>query len=128
MDTPTETTAPTPEVKKGPPVPRGPSPENQKRLDHIVARANKEPGVPSPTIAKELNMSTLQLSQLADRLVRKGKIVLVKIAGGVRTYYPEGYVHVAPKAASDVPAETLPATDATVAPEEAQEGDEESLT
>lgn len=78
-------------AKKTPPVPRGPSPENQARLDYIVQRAANEPGVTSPTIAKELGIGTLTCSQLADRLVRKNEIQVHKIAGGVRTYYPAGY-------------------------------------
>lgn len=76
---------------KAPAVPRGPSPENQARLDYIVQRAASEPGVTSPTIAKELGIGTLTCSQLADRLVRKGQIQLHKVAGGVRTYYPVGF-------------------------------------
>ena len=86
MNAPAETAAP-----KAPPVPRGPSPENQARLDYIVQRAASEPGVTSPTIAKELEIGTLTCSQLADRLVRKGDIQLRKTAGGVRTYYPAGF-------------------------------------
>lgn len=76
--------------KKAPP-PRGPSPENAQRLQYIKERTEQEPGVTSPTIAKELEISTLSCSQLADRLVRKGEIQLRKIAGGTRTYYPAGY-------------------------------------
>lgn len=76
---------------KAPGVPRAPSPENQARLDYIVQRAASEPGVTSPAIAKELGIGTLTCSQLADRLVRKGEIQLLKVAGGVRTYYPAGY-------------------------------------
>lgn len=64
------------------------SPENQKRLDHILKAVHGKPGVTSPTIARELGISTLQCSQLADRLVRRGEIRVEKIEGGIRTYYP----------------------------------------
>lgn len=71
---------------------RGPSPENQKRLDYILQRTTEEPGISSPVIAKELGISTLQTSQLTDRLVKAGKIVVHKIEGGVRTNYtPEAF-------------------------------------
>lgn len=82
--------ATTEEAPKASPVPRGPSPENQARLDYIVQRAASEPGVTSPTIAKELEIGTLACGQLADRLVRKGEIQLYKV-GSLRTYYPAGY-------------------------------------
>ena len=85
-----QTTAPAEETK-APAVPRGPSPENQARLDYITQRTESEPGVRSTAIAKELGITTLSCGQLADRLVRKGDIQLVKIAGGIRTYYPKGY-------------------------------------
>jgi topoisomerase IA-like protein len=88
MDT-TEATAPT--ETKAPPVPRGPSPENAARLDHILKRSTNEPGVASPILAKELGISTLSCSQLTDRLVRQGKLVIRKVDGGVRTNYPAGY-------------------------------------
>lgn len=67
---------------------RSVSPENQKRLDFILKAVQQNPGVSSPTIAKELEISTLQCSQLADRLVRKGEIVVKKVEGGIRTYHP----------------------------------------
>lgn len=92
------TTAPAAEPKS----PRGPSPENQARLDYITQRAANEPGVHSPTIAKELGMTTLACGQLADRLVRKGEILLHKLADGKRTYYPKGYD------LSSIPAEAPP--------------------
>ena len=66
---------------------RGPSPENAERLDHILERTKAEPGIPSPTLAVELDITTLQCSQLADRLVRNGDIAVFKLANGVRTYY-----------------------------------------
>lgn len=94
---------------KAPGVPRAPSPENQARLDYIVQRAASEPGVTSPAIAKELGIGTLTCSQLADRLVRKGEIQLLKIAGGVRTYYPAGYDMASiPAAAPEAPKEKKP--------------------
>lgn len=75
---------------KGSPVPRTPSAENQARLDHILKRTAEEPGVTSPTLARELNISTLQCSQLTDRLVKRGELLIIKIAGGVRTNYLPG--------------------------------------
>lgn len=66
---------------------RGPSPENAERLDHILERTKAEPGIESPTLAAELDITTLQCSQLADRLVRNGDIAVFKLANGVRTYY-----------------------------------------
>ena len=83
-----ETTTPTEEKKA--PVPRGPNPENQRRLDYIVQRTKEVPGITSPTIAKELGISTLQCSQLTDRLVKAGTIVIKKV-GPIRTNYPAGY-------------------------------------
>jgi len=82
--------AQTEEAPKAAAVPRSPSPENQARLDYIVQRTESEPGVSSPTIAKELEIGTLPCGQLADRLVRKGDILLHKV-GSLRTYYPKGY-------------------------------------
>lgn len=64
------------------------SPENQARLDFILRAVEGKPGVTSPTIARELGISTLQCSQLADRLVRRGEIRVEKVEGGIRTYYP----------------------------------------
>lgn len=66
---------------------RGPNPENAKRLEHILERTTAEPGITSPTLADELGITTLQCSQLADRLVRDGAIAVFKLASGVRTYY-----------------------------------------
>lgn len=66
---------------------RGAGPENQARLDHILARAKEEPGIESPKVAHELQITTLQCSQLADRLVRAGTLGVFKLANGTRTYY-----------------------------------------
>lgn len=66
---------------------RGPNPENAKRLEHILERTKAEPGITSPALAAELEITTLQCSQLADRLVRDEQIAVFKRANGVRTYY-----------------------------------------
>lgn len=76
---------------KAPPVPRGPSPENQARLDKVIELAAAKPGITNPEVAKELGMSTLACSQLIDRLVKKGKLQLVKGERSVRMYYPAGH-------------------------------------
>lgn len=76
---------------KAPPVPRGPSPENQARLDKVIELAAAKPGITNPEVSKELGMSTLACSQLIDRLVKKGKLQLVKGERSVRMYYPAGH-------------------------------------
>lgn len=88
------TQAPTEKTPKGP---RGPSPENAARLQYIIDRTNQEPGVASPTLAKELEISTLSCSQLTDRLVRKGEIIVKKNDKGVRQNYPVGYTFPEPE-------------------------------
>lgn len=88
----------TTEATEAPKGPRGPSPENAQRLQYILDRTTQEPGVASPTLAKELGISTLSCSQLTDRLVRKGEIVVKKNDKGVRQNYPAGYVFPEPEA------------------------------
>lgn len=109
---------------------RGPNPENVQRLEHIVTRAKQEPGVTSPTIAKELGISTLSCGQLADRLVRKGDIQLHKMLSGMRTYYPAGYDMSTipaeePKPKPEKPAKAAPVAEADPAEEAAPEADED---
>lgn len=64
--------------------------ENLARLEHIKARLTEEPGVSSADLAREMKITSLSCSQLGDRLVKKGEVVLRKLMNGQRTYYPAG--------------------------------------
>lgn len=66
------------------------SSKTQERLNTILETTKAQPGVTSPEIAKILDISTLTCSQLGDRLVKSGQIVLVKLPSNVRTYYRPG--------------------------------------
>lgn len=112
----TKTTAapakPAPAVSRG----RGPNLENQSRLDTILARTKAEPGVESRVLADELGITTLQCSQLTDRLVRSGEIEIFKKANGVRTnWLPKDLAKNLPKLQkqfdADVAAKAANATD-----------------
>lgn len=100
------------EETKNPTRGRAPSAENQKRLDTIVAMTEKTPGVASRVIADKLNITTLQCSQLADRLVEAETIKMFKLANGQRTYYP-------PKGFAAIEKKLIKERDATIAERDA---------
>ena len=91
---------------------RAPSAENQKRLDTIVSMTEKTPGVASRVIADKLDITTLQCSQLADRLVEAETIKVFKLANGQRTYYP-------PKGFAAIEKKLIKERDAAIAEREA---------
>lgn len=81
---------------------RKPYPETVEIMEKIVQMTRKEPGIKSPEIAERLGVGTLLLAQLANRLVKRGEIKLVKLRSGVRTYYlPDAEVKPEPEAKAD---------------------------
>ena len=86
--------------------------DNAERLEYILKRTKEEPGVTSPTLAKELDITTLACSQLTDRLVKKGELSIFKLASGVRTNYM-------PKDLAKVEAKLIKARDLELAEREA---------
>lgn len=80
--------------------------ENQARLDHILARTKEEPGILSATLAQELDITTLQCSQLTDRLVKAGTIEFFKRANGQRmNFLPKDLAKALPKLEKEKAAE-----------------------
>lgn len=66
---------------------RKPSPETVEIRKKIIEMTRKKPGITSPEIAERLEIGTLSLAQIANRLVKTGEIKMVKLRSGVRTYY-----------------------------------------
>lgn len=92
----TETAPAATETKAGPG--RAVREENQARLDHILARTKEEPGILSAALAGELGITTLQCSQLTDRLVKAGTIEFFKRANGQRmNFLPKDLAKALPK-------------------------------
>ena len=80
--------------------------ENQARLDHILARTKEEPGILSSALAQELGITTLQCSQLTDRLVKAGTIEFFKRANGQRmNFLPKDLAKALPKLEKEKAAE-----------------------
>lgn len=77
---PAETSKKTPAPAEATGRGRSASEVNQARLDHIMTRTKAEPGVESRVLAGELDITTLQCSQLTDRLVKSGEIEIFKKA------------------------------------------------
>lgn len=80
--------------------------ENQARLDHILARTKEEPGILSAVLAQELGITTLQCSQLTDRLVKAGTLEFFKRANGQRmNFLPKDLAKALPKLEKEKAAE-----------------------
>ena len=74
------------------------SPKTQERLAHIYKRTQEEPGILSATLANELDITSLQCSQLGDRLVNQGLIEVFKLANGARAnFLPKDLAKILPR-------------------------------